>query len=323
MGKSKNILILGLGNIGRRHLEAILKLRDIRINLIDNNEISLNLSKEIIYQKNKFNLDINFFNKITEITEKIDLCIIATNSMDRTELILKLINSFSIKYLIVEKVVFNKISDFDKIIKKLNYKKIKSWVNYSRRYDNQFKKIKNDINNIDKIYIEVNGGRWGLGSNSVHFIDLLFFFKNNFKLIVTDKKLHNRIYKSKRKGYYEFGGTIEIKSNKGDKIILKDNMKNNESLTLSISYSNKKYIFNYSDGSLNYFKNKKIISSKKFKPIFQSNITNKIIQDIFKYKTCALASLKDSKNSHKVIVDYLSDHSNKLHNTKNKIYHIT
>jgi hypothetical protein len=323
MKKNKNILIIGVGSIGKRHLESILRLKYINIYLIDNSETSLNLSKKIIYNQNKNKLQVAFFTKIEQIIPKIDLCIVATNSIGRKELILKLINNISIKYLILEKIVFNKINDFDFIIKKLNNNKINSWVNYSRRYDNLFKKIKNDIKNIDTVLIEVAGGKWGLGSNSVHFIDLLFFFKNDFKLKIVEKKLFNRIYKSKRNGYFEFGGTIVINSNKGDKIKLTDTMKNNDNLILKITYNKETYIFDYNKGLLKHLKNKILISSNKFTPIFQSNITNKIVEDIFKSRKCSLATLGDSKKSHKVLIDYLNEHSNKLHKTKKIIYPVT
>ena len=67
-----------------------------------------------------------------------------------------------------------------------------------------------------KIYIEFSGFRWGIASNMIHFLDLFKWMTKANKITFRDK-LNSKIYKAKRKGFYEVRG----------KIIFKDQNNNN------------------------------------------------------------------------------------------------
>ena len=78
-----NIVIIGSGNIGSRHLQGIAKI-NIPINLyvVDKKISSINLAKKrfsLIKKNNNIRL-ISFINNIDKVLIKIDLAIIATNS---------------------------------------------------------------------------------------------------------------------------------------------------------------------------------------------------------------------------------------------------
>ena len=103
--------------------------------------------------------------------------------------------------MIIEKVAFQSISSFEKIINLLSKNKIKAWINCPRRLEKTYIKIKKILVEEKKINIKVVGNNWGLASNSVHMLDLFAFLTNQNKFIISNKKFHNKIYKSKRESF--------------------------------------------------------------------------------------------------------------------------
>ena len=82
------------------------------------------------------------------------------------------------------------------------------------------------------------GQNWGLCCNTIHFIDLLFFFSHKKILNVESYPfLEKKIYKSKRKNFYELKGKINYECNNGNKLTISDEKKNNRNL-LIIKFQN-------------------------------------------------------------------------------------
>ena len=101
-----NVLIVGIGNIGIRHLESFKSTRTKTKIFVFDKKYSLQTEKLIrnIKIQNK-NLSILKLSKL-KLNEKIDLCIISTSSKGRENLTRADSNEISLDYLILEKVVF-------------------------------------------------------------------------------------------------------------------------------------------------------------------------------------------------------------------------
>ena len=74
-----------------------------------------------------------------------------------------------------------------------------------------------------KIYIEFSGFRWGIASNMIHFLDLFQWMTKANKITFRDK-LDSKIYKAKRKGFYEVRGKIIFKDQNNNKLKIIDNI---------------------------------------------------------------------------------------------------
>ena len=86
-----NILIVGLGNIGRSHLNGLLDTKFKKnIYLYDKKKIILDNKKLIFLKEIPQNIDF-------------DLVIIATDVRDRLSIIKKILKNNIIKYLLIEK----------------------------------------------------------------------------------------------------------------------------------------------------------------------------------------------------------------------------
>jgi hypothetical protein len=310
----KKILIIGFGNIGFRHIESLLP-KEYLIYVVDpNNKKYFDKISKI-----KKKCDIKYFNNIERIDLKnFDLLISATCSNIRYITTVNAINRFNIKNIIFEKIVFTSKSQFLDIEKILEKKKIKSWVNCPLRNMEVFKNIKKNYKKKDKLIIEVKGSNWNMASNTIHYLDLFNYFVKE-KLNSFENKLIKKIYRSKRKGFFELYGTIKFFINK-KKYLLLENNKNSEKLRILIKFGN--YLFILKIGKkfnslLSYFK-EKFVKKSNFIIQNQSTMTSEVVSKIFKKKSPGLISYNKSINLHLIFLNLIDSHlKNNLKKIKN------
>jgi hypothetical protein len=207
-----NILIIGCGSIGCRHLEAILKYKASKINIhvVEPNKEIIESVKKI---PNEYNYKITFV-QLNESVKNPFLTIIATPSNIRFKILQELeFHNIQTKHLILEKFLFNKSSDYkyaQSIIS--NICQNKTYVNCPWRVYSGVKKLKQFLkkkyNSIERFKFFVSGKNWNMASNSIHFLDMCnFFFPlmdfNTFS--VTDDIGETE---SKHGGYNEIYGKI-------------------------------------------------------------------------------------------------------------------
>ena len=111
----KKIIIIGCGGIGSRHLQALCKI-DIPVNIfaVDISTKSLNNAKKLVGKIINHNIkSLEFSKEIPNNIDEIDLCIIATSSNVRLSILKKLTSDYSIKNLILEKVLFQSVEELD------------------------------------------------------------------------------------------------------------------------------------------------------------------------------------------------------------------
>lgn len=259
------ILIVGYGAIGKSHVKSFLiSKKKYSLDIVDNKFNFLLEQKEISKKKN---IKINFIDKYP-INKKYDLLIIATSAEERLKVFKKIISKNSVKYLILEKFLFNKIDqykEFERIIKKKKIKKIRvnSW-GYQI-----FSEIKNHVKSGTNLSIMVSIKEGELLSNLLHFIDMFCCYSGlSFKLKAKIKK----IIKSKRKPYKEIIGDI-IANNSNTKLTI-STKKNIIFPKVNIKSDNKLFFLDFTeDGICRLYKNKKLL--KKFTFPFAWKTTEK------------------------------------------------
>ena len=285
-----NILILGLGNIGYRHLESLSKIKDkVNITIIEKiKSKTLKINKLILNN----NIDIKVFNKIPS-NQKYDLSIICTNSDVRYSAVLNLIKLNKLQFIILEKVVFDNKADYYKFQKLINDKNIHCFVNYPRNMMRCYKELKKEFikDKVNKFVI--SGKNWGIMSNSLHFLNLISFMINKNNLKIKDVNLHDRIYKSKRNGFHELKGSLSFAIN-DTKIFLEDsNIYNSNIITIDFS----KTLIKISEAKkkiqyYNKINNKNNEKSFDFK--FQSELTFEIYEAIKNKKKICLPTYDET-----------------------------
>jgi predicted dehydrogenase len=218
----KTIAIVGAGQLGVRYLEgAIACLTPLNIWIVDINITQLKHASERWNEVGgtRSHHSIDFVCSIMLLPEEIDLAIITTTADVRADVIEKLVAHSEVNMLVLEKVLAQSLIDLNRIVRSTCSTK-NVWVNIPRRSMHWYRELADRIQLESPFKISVHGGGWGLACNSVHLIDLASFLLDEKILFVDSDCLNDQWFPSKRKGFYEIDGRLEIGFNEGGRLIL-------------------------------------------------------------------------------------------------------
>ena len=290
----KNIAIIGVGALGKRHLQSMITLQD------QCNIYAVEINEELIRALNTEFPNVKFITTVEELPNELDVVVIATTSNIRRILFDQLINSSNVKNIIFEKVLFQKEDDYYFVWDKLNELEIHAWVNCARREWDSYKLLKNELKSCNGLYISAIGGQWGMGCNAIHILDLIEYLSGNEIETIDLSKLENNVIESKRKGFYEFFGTISGVSGrcKNYNIVAIDN----SILPFRIEITTEKSRYMIDEGN-NYL----LISDeeshwqwekREFQQVYQSQMTGRVIKSIIDDGSCNLSDYESSMKLH-------------------------
>lgn len=313
---NKQILLVGCGNIGSRHLQSLVKLPfKTHIDIVEPNTTAQNIAKSRINEIkfNNSNFTFNWHSDFENISNS-DVVILATLATNRVELMEKLLDMGNSRFLL-EKMVCQSNIEYEQLLSLINHGNVKAWVNTPRRYFESYQKIEYLIEKNSQINLAVNSGNMGLGSNAIHFIDLFLWLTKNQSITLNGEYLDDNILPNKRGiTLKEFSGTIIGKSKNGS--ILSINFLNYEGMPLFVNIFGKNIsvIINETDGEI-YDLNTK--NNSQFKIEYQSSLTTKILIDIFENDSSLLPTVKDSQVQHSELFRIFNSHIKKI--TKKEI----
>jgi hypothetical protein len=295
------IVVLGAGQLGSRHLQGLAKLRiENEIYVVDPMEASLKTAKERFEEFNsKFNRRITYSTTI-DFEDKIDIAIVATNSLERLSAIENLLKKCRVDYLILEKFLFTNLNEFDKAEQLIQNNCVNAWVNCPRRMYDIYKTIKDEIKNEKSILYSYSGYNLRPGSNSVHHLDLFSFFINDSDIDIDCNSLDSSILPAKRNGYVEFSGLVKASKGKHN-FILNSYNDGSSPAFIEISTPNVKYLIREDLKEYNKLssENNWSLETKSFDYPMQSNLTNLIVEDIYNKKSSDLPLYENSFEIHK------------------------
>jgi len=324
----KKIFILGAGQLGSRHLQALKNIKDsLDIYVIDPSEKSLNIAKERYESiKTTDNNTLSYKDSINDIDNLaiIDIVMIATSSNVRSQVTIDLLNKFSVKTIIFEKILFDKKDDYFTINKLLKAKNVKAYINCPMRMMSFYKDIKRYFQRSRFKYI-VSGSQYGLVTNLIHYLDHISYLNENSDYIADTSLLDKELIKSKRKGFYELNGTFQANFKNGTQGFIHCESKGNSPLVIQAFNNKVHFISKESEGrvliskSENDWKWEEI----KFEIPFQSQLTTILVEDILKTNNCLLPSYEDSIKVHLTHLDSLLEFINSNSNIKFDHYPFT
>ena len=182
----------------------------IEINVIDTSLKSLN-SAQVGLQEIKISKEvksINYHQSITNLPKFLDYVVVATNSDIRLEVVRAVLSHSKVKYMLLEKVLFQRVVDYEQARSLLKLHNVSTWVNCPRRAYDIYHKVKMYFECDTLLYGQVLGGNWGLGCNGIHFLDI-FSKLNQAELKYVDSSgIDSDVHSSKRYGFMEFTGSL-------------------------------------------------------------------------------------------------------------------
>jgi len=274
-----NFLIIGVGNLGERSIQAIQgDFLDANIFISETNTSRAN------YITKKYGVEV-FSGQIS--IDELDFVHISTTSTGRQKIITDL-NFGGSSLILVEKPTASNLSELLQQASKKSNKNL--FVNLPRRIFPINIYLKNYINCPFEIIVEMRN--LNIFSNISHFIDLSRFLgaKGDYSIEVNSLKEK----KSKRQGYIDFSGTLKLLFQCGSSIYLIDENKTERSV---LTLKNKDLFLQYDESQVELKKCEGIDLDFDFDRInvapYHSQLLSKVLKNYQSMKVCHLTSLKE------------------------------
>jgi hypothetical protein len=303
------ILIIGTGNIGKRHLQAISNLDiDYSISCYDISEESLNSVHKFIKENNLEMKNLKLENNLDTLLSEVDkktIIVIASTVNGRKEILKNTIEKDPLA-IIVEKPVSQTDEDYLEIIKLNKEKEIPIYVNFSRHaypdYQNILKNIKEEkLSGFISFFPNV-----GFGCNGSHILDLAVWLSGAKDYEITDSKVTST-FESKREGFSDFSGSLTLKLAETNCII---NIGNFDTLpSIELTSENKTIKIIESLGKKITIEQGKDPKVEDFYSVPCSKMTDKVIQDILNKRKPNLPTLSESYLAHKILFEFMKKHN--------------
>ena len=310
----KFILIVGIGNMGKAHYEAISRVQIKKKIYLFDKIINQNNSIELI--NDKYNQS-EICKSIDLIRNKIDLLILSTTAESRYSALIKILQQVKVDKILFEKFLFQNFDHYKKVETILNKRKIKSWVHLPLRINPFFKKIKREITKYNIFNLRSIGGDWSMSTNIVHTLDLFIFLTGSKEIKILNKYFDKKkIHSKKRKKYDDVNGFVFMKA------------KSNHFLEISKDkYSSRPKEFEFLTKKSHYIISKNNLYSRnldnwefivnKFEFPYLSTIGKKLLGDMLISGKSNLPTYNEALISHKLVFELFS------HIKKNNILNIT
>ncbi|CED70243.1 putative oxidoreductase [Aliivibrio wodanis] len=293
-----NVLIIGAGQLGSRHLQgALLSENQLNITVVDPSQASLDISQERAGQV-EFGNTKSTVTYVTAIPQNksIDVCIIATAAQVRAVVTRQLLAFNKVTHIIFEKVLFQKLAEYTEVTQLLNDANTVGWVNCPRRLFPTYTTLKQCLDVEQPIKMVVQGNAWGMACNSVHFLDVFAYLVDNASLELTGSELDPELIESKRAGFYETTGKLSFVAG-NHSLVVESGQSDIPDLVVSIENANTKYSVNEVAGTWiqNVGENE---IEHTHTPLFQSQLTGGNIDELLLSNTCGLTPFAQSCDLH-------------------------
>lgn len=305
------IVLIGAGQIGSRHLQALANISiPCIVQVVEPSSEATTIAKERYYQVDGSNAisKLDFLNSIDELENQIDVAIIATNADVRKSVISELIEKRQVKNLIIEKVVFQSLQDFQEMEAKFKIQGIEAWVNCPQREYSLYKELNSITKNSQSFQYQMQGGDWGMGCNTIHYMDNVAYLTGQSDLSLDTSMLDKELVTTKREGFIEITGTISGRVGSFGKFSFTSVKNSNAPLVISISTeevcavifeTSAKACIAYKESNWNW-------QHIDFPILYQSQLTNMFVEDILKNGSCDLGTFDFSFRLHKPLIQSLT-----------------
>lgn len=306
-----NIAVIGLGGLGIRHFQAILNCKE-KINLyaLDVSKNSLDKAQQMAQScDNKNILSISYLNRLEELPKNLDVVIVSTNADVRADIIRVILKNHTIKYLVLEKVLFQKIESYYEITSLIKEKNILTWVNCPRRMNNGYQTIKDFFEGDLLGSFVLRGGNWGLASSTIHFLDLITFLNSGTGDINCSGELIDKgNIDSKRKNFVELTGSVTGITDEGTHFLITSDRDDKESILIHISTKDKTAIINETKQTALLTAVGQADKHIQVPILFQSQLSNLFIDSLLATGKCLLTPYEESLNIHLPVIRMFLEH---------------
>ncbi|MGV8058389.1 MAG: Gfo/Idh/MocA family oxidoreductase [Smithellaceae bacterium] len=290
-----NTVVVGFGAIGCRHAQSLMMgegFKDIYV-VEPSDQMFAEGIKKIGAKPERF-LRVPDFSDLN--CSKIKVAIIATSSEPRFQIMKQLIE-LGVKYFLVEKIVFQSMTQFNSIIELMEGNGVKAYCNFVNRYFNNYVELEKKIKvSASKVSMNVIAGNLGLGCNAIHYMDLFEYLTGN--PISMCKSALTPWTDNCRRGsiYREFSGILFASDDRNNTLSIYFDPSHVGNVNIELSIDDKHLML--SEGSqIEYYFDGQKIGKREFDIIPTSKLTSKILNDILSNSTL-LPTIASTRSTH-------------------------
>ena len=315
------ILIVGCGELGSRHLQAIASLPHVeRIEVVDPNPDQLELGRKRIREVAERNVeaDVRWLHSLNEASIQGDLCIIATRADVRCQVVKDVANRLKHKHFLIEKIVAQSILDYEDLLGFARTNRLAIWVNCKTRAHASHRRVKEHLDPSEPIVLTHLGGNHGLANNGIHAADLFVFYDEADHIKGEWSRVDPQLHASKKRGgVFDLSGTLVGRSDKGSQFVL--SFTADDEAPAYFSIFSPRYRAIVDDMTRTFYESTpdsrwQWLSIVLDENMLVSNLTRKFASDILATNTCDLPTLEQCYPAHKFILEELRPHFAKLLN---------
>lgn len=300
-------LIIGAGQLGSRHLQGLLKA-DIpqQVYVLDPSAASLETAA-VRATEVEHRATLHWVNSWDQLPSAFDLVIVATGADVRAAVVQRLLEQYTVRYLVLEKVLFQDLGSYDLIGELILRTGTAAWVNHPRRMFSHYQQIRTSIAAENgSLLFTAAGANWGLACNALHLVDICSYLTGacvaEMDFDWTDPVIHT----SKRPGYIEFTGTLRGRMNDNTQFLITSLSGEPGPLTVSLATASRRWLvqegpqpsvmmYQQEDGF------SKPMQSRALNE-FQSGLTTRLAVQLLLQGNCELPVYAEACSAHKPFI---------------------
>ena len=303
MKEMSRVYLIGAGALGVHHLEGLLKAHiPLSLTVIDVSPAALDGARAIVSAVASHH-EVSFSTTIPKV-QHVDVAIIATTSSHRAEAVRELLKNVArVDYLMLEKIMFDKRSDYASIGRLLKKRHVRTWVNCTRRMLPFHQSLKKKTR--APLWFHVSAGsRYGLMTSVIHYIDYLCYLTGSTDFHTDTSLLVPKLLPSKRAGYHELEGTLVFRFQNGSLGIV-TTLSHSSPLVCTVAAASLRAVIRESEM-------KALVSEKKggwkwkeedVPMTRQSDLTGSLVEKILKTGRCDLTAYEESAKIHLAVLE--------------------
>ncbi|MHA7774506.1 Gfo/Idh/MocA family oxidoreductase [Roseibium sp. M-1] len=253
------VALVGCGNIGKRHLEALAALeQNIEVDIIE----PYAPTRETITAPG--HLCIRLFDDVSKLDGEYDLAVVATAANGRRQLLEDLLQERRIPTLLIEKFLFTQTRDYFLFDQCLAASGTVAFVNCGRRGFDSYTKLKEDVGSRNRVSVHLNGAGWNLCSNAIHFVDIIEFVTGQKFVSLVGERVDPEVMPAKRAGLLELTGILDGRLEGGGEVVIECAKGPLMLPTITFDVGGEQWVVNEAAGNVIQLRGGKQISSTAF-----------------------------------------------------------
>lgn len=300
------IMILGAGQLGSRHLQALQTVRGpLEIHVVDPSARALERARERFDAAYAGMPHQVRFSRDLSPAGPTDVVIVATNADTRRAAVDQLLQTCDVRFLVLEKLVVGRPGDAAALASRLAGGP-ETWVNCPMRMMPPYDRVLGEIGRGPVDY-RVSGSQYGLVTNAIHYVDHVAHLSGCSQFQLDVRGVDPQPVPSKREGFVELNGRLVACFADGSRCDVVCYGDGSAPPIVEIFTPARRYIVRESEGRLwtAAASGEWRWDERDARIPYQSEMTATLVETLLETGTCPLTPLSESLELHAALLDPL------------------